>query len=150
MGAVRNNLANGADADAMSRTQMPTPVVKRRETTVPAAAKPDHEDNLVTGALRYDSQAGIPLDLAVPRRASGLDLGSLKLDHRAVFLLHHVDGCSTIGEISMYAEVPLPEVLGCMLGLLADGVIELGSAEAAPPKPGATPISGVFDRVGDD
>ena len=60
----------------------------------------------------------------VPSTAiGGTDLYSLKLDHRAGFILSLVDGVSTVALVLDMCPMPRPQALGVIFGLIKDGVL---------------------------
>ncbi len=62
---------------------------------------------------------------SIPRRLTSLgDLSKLKLDHRAGFLLAHIDGMQTLEEILDVCAMPAAEALSLFANLKALGVIE--------------------------
>ena len=62
---------------------------------------------------------------SIPRRLTALaDLSKLKIDHRAGFLLAHVDGMQTLEEILDVCAMPAAEALALFSNLEALGVIE--------------------------
>jgi len=62
---------------------------------------------------------------SIPRRLTALaDLSKLKIDHRAGFLLAHVDGMQTLEEILDVCAMPAEEALALIANLKALGVIE--------------------------
>lgn len=62
---------------------------------------------------------------SIPRRLTALaDLSKLKIDHRAGFLLAHVDGMQTLEEILDVCAMPAAEALALFANLKALGVIE--------------------------
>jgi hypothetical protein len=62
---------------------------------------------------------------SIPRRLTALaDLSKLKIDHRAGFLLAHVDGMQTLEEILDVCAMPAAEALSLFANLKALGVIE--------------------------
>ena len=75
-------------------------------------------------SLRHAAVPRLPLDLAVPVRTKLAAPSDLEL--RASFLLLHVDGCTSVGEIAELTSIPLDEVLATFAGLTAVGLVELG------------------------
>jgi hypothetical protein len=75
-----------------------------------------------------------PSDLAIPMRTSR-PLDGTPLDVRTAFLLCHVDGRSTIGEIACFVERPIKEVASAFGLLAAMGAVELVGNIAAPLPP---------------
>jgi len=62
---------------------------------------------------------------SIPRRLTALaDMSKLKIDHRAGFLLAHVDGMQTLEEILDVCAMPAAEALALIANLKALGVIE--------------------------
>ncbi len=127
----------------------PQPPPHEVGTVVPSVRptwQPDFDcSGLAMGSLAFDSHANLPLDLAVPVRVEGADLTGL--DHGTLFVLMHVDGVSPVRAIAETAQLPIPEVIGCFLDLLARGAVELGSR---PPTVAPPPFSGFFRRRADD
>jgi hypothetical protein len=62
---------------------------------------------------------------SIPRRLTALaDISKLKIDHRAGFLLAHIDGMQTLEEILDVCAMPAREALALFANLKALGVIE--------------------------
>ena len=62
---------------------------------------------------------------SIPRRLTALaDMSKLKIDHRAGFLLAHIDGMQTLEEILDVCAMPAEEALALIANLKASGVIE--------------------------
>ena len=62
---------------------------------------------------------------SIPRRLTALaDMSKLKIDHRAGFLLAHIDGMQTLEEILDVCAMPAEEALSLIANLKALGVIE--------------------------
>lgn len=118
-------------------------------TVVPSVRptwQPDFDcSELAMPSLAFDSHANLPLDVAVPVRVDGKDLDGL--DHATLFVLLHVDGVSPIRAIAETAQLPVSEVIGHFLELLARGAVELGSR---PPTVAPPPFSGFFRRRAGD
>jgi hypothetical protein len=61
---------------------------------------------------------------SIPRRLTALaDISKLKIDHRAGFLLAHIDGMQTLEEILDVCAMPASEALALFANLKALGVI---------------------------
>lgn len=122
-----------------------TPVVESGTSTdVPSARPtsiPDYDFEAFADASVRHPPPGMPLDLAIPVRAGFPGEGSVDL--RTAFVFFHIDGRSSILEIAQYAELSIPETVGCILTLLAQGVVELMGPESRR----ASPVSGVFPRM---
>lgn len=102
------------------------PSIRERETT-PAPSNPFARPTFVPAAPR------IPLELAVPVRIDGeLPHG---MAHRLFFVLAHVDGHSTVGEIVATTQLDFEEVLAAFLELLAFGLVDLTERPANTPTP---------------
>ena len=74
-------------------------------------------------SLRHTALPRLPLDVAVPVRTKLVPPVDLEL--RASFLLLHVDGRASIGEIAELTAIPVDEVLATFMGLTAVGLVEL-------------------------
>lgn len=62
---------------------------------------------------------------SIPRRLTSLaDMSKLKIDHRAGFLLAHIDGMQTLEELLDVCAMPAEEALALIANLKALGVIE--------------------------
>jgi hypothetical protein len=129
----------------------PPPVSTSRPTALPptdgsavagemkdTAPPPALDEEVMLKGLRLRSKAYIPLDTAVPRLVPGAS-DVTGLSHRARFLLLHVDGHSTLSQLSRGAMLPEAEVIGIFLELLGCGAVEL-----AMPDVDAVMESGVF------
>ncbi len=116
---------------------VPAPVSTSRPTAMPpsndvvlggdtkeTAPPPTLDEEVMLEGLRLRSKAYIPLDVAVPRLVPGAATVT-GLSHRARFLLLHVDGHSTLAQLSRGAMLPEPEVIGIFLELLGCGAVEL-------------------------
>jgi hypothetical protein len=87
-------------------------------------------------SLRVEVDESILVPDAIPMRTPA----SLKtgLDLRATFVLMHVDGASTIAQISFSTQLPMTETMKCFAELRAKGLIELAIPVAdgdLPPPP---------------
>ncbi len=74
-------------------------------------------------SLRHPALLRLPLDVAVPVRTKLVPPADLEL--RASFLLLHVDGRASVGEIAELTAIPVDEVLATFVGLTAVGLVEL-------------------------
>ncbi|CAN5924749.1 hypothetical protein BH11MYX4_BH11MYX4_48480 [soil metagenome] len=74
-------------------------------------------------SLRHHALPRLPFDVAVPLRTALAAPADLEL--RASFLLLHVDGRSSVGEIAELTSIPVDEVLATFVGLSAVGLVEL-------------------------
>ncbi len=71
-------------------------------------------------------------ETAVPKRSAITEIVG-DIDHRAAFLLLHVDGISTLSEIVTNSGVLRPDALSSLATLLNRGLIRLEDHAAAPP-----------------
>ena len=92
-------------------------------------------------SLRHQPPARLPLDVAIPTRTLLTPPPDLEL--RAAFVLLHVDGRSSVGEIAELTMLPVDEVLGTFLGLTAVGLVTLGGTQQSL----GVPTSGERDRT---
>jgi hypothetical protein len=91
-------------------------------------------------SMRHQRPASLPLDVAIPTRtSSAVPTG---LDHRASFLLLHVDGQSSIRDIAQLTGLPFADVQATFLLLTADGLVALGGTHAVQ----GVPVSGERTR----
>ncbi len=109
-----------------------------RPTTIPHA---DQALGVMEMVLRGCSDSAGPLDIGIPTRTPAAQRANI--DHRLAFILLHVDGVSSVGEIAGHLELPPTEVRRVFLELLGLELIALSS----PPldREGCTK-SGVFPR----
>jgi hypothetical protein len=66
------------------------------------------------------------------RRASP----SARVDHRAAFILMHIDGTMDVPAIARLVGLPVDEVRACFDELIASGLVELGPRRPPPPESG--------------
>jgi hypothetical protein len=92
-------------------------------------------------SLRHERLPSLPLDLAVPERTQ--EAPPDDLDLRASFLLLHIDGRSSVREISDLTSISVDEVLAAFLALAAKGLVELRGNQVARD----VPISGERRRT---
>ena len=115
--------------------------VERERETTPAPASAGHEwaafpsarptsvpdynvaSHAFETSLRHPALPRLPLDVAVPVRTKLVPPADLEL--RASFLLLHVDGRASVGEIAELTAIPVDEVLATFVGLTAVGLVEL-------------------------
>lgn len=133
-------------APAPVSTSRPTAMPPANDTLVASdgaqtAPPPTLDEEVMLKGLRLRSKAYIPLDAAVPRLVPGA-ADVTGLSHRARFLLLHVDGHSTLAQLSRGAMLPEAEVIGIFLELLGCGAVEL-----AMPEVDSVMDSGVFRIV---
>jgi hypothetical protein len=124
------------------RSGRPTNPVKRIAVGDVPSARPTTAPEIdVESLVASERMQGLllPADLAVPVRTATLPEA---LDHRASFLLLHVDGVSSLAQIAGCAGLPLPLVIATFMKLLDLGAVELVS----PLQRGAEISSGVFPR----
>jgi hypothetical protein len=88
-------------------------------------------------SLLHQAPPRLPLDLAIPTRTSLAAPPDLEL--RAAFLLLHVDGRSSVREISELTMIAVDEVLASFLGLTAVGLVLLGGTQAVTAVPSSGP-----------
>jgi hypothetical protein len=110
------------DVPSARPTAMPEPVLSDRPTAMPDQAELGG-DAAALASLRSSSQSNRPLSVAIPVRVEGSNLAGLS--HRAAFVLMHVDGTSSIGEIAWIAQLPASETIGVFRELLDSGVVEM-------------------------
>lgn len=129
---------------AIGTTARPQAVDTVRPTVLaPNEAPLGADEEVLLAGLRTSSQNYIPLDVAVPRRMTGA-ADVVGLSRRAVFLLLHVDGVSTLAQIAQATTLPVSEVIGLFLEMLSCGAVELAPCEP----PAFDPFeSGVFRIV---
>jgi hypothetical protein len=82
-------------------------------------------------SLRHQALPRLPLDVAVPTRTALPAPPDLEL--RASFLLLHVDGRSTVGDIAELTAIPVDEVLATFVGLTAVGLVQLAGLHPGAP-----------------
>jgi hypothetical protein len=116
-----------------------TPVPSARPTSVAELGVSSAIDQL--SGLRQQGNCGTPVSIAVPVRWPNADTSAL--GHRKLFILLHVDGVSSIAEISMRSGLPKAEVIAVFLDLVSTGIVTL---EGPPGTQLHCPVSGVFDR----
>lgn len=92
-------------------------------------------------SLRADSQSSFPLSIAVPVRVNHAGLEAIDL--RTAFLLMHVDGVSTVGQIAQTTQMPMQQAIQCFLQLLSRGIVELTGMSQS----NQVPSSGVQSRT---
>jgi len=109
----------------------------RRPTTLPEI------DTGTDASLVTPLAATSALDLAVPVRRAGR--AGRALDLRTSSVLLHIDGFSTVRQISTYLDLPVGEVIEIFLTLVADGAVALEEALAQTQIP--PPNSGIFERI---
>jgi len=84
-------------------------------------------------SLRHHALPRLPFDVAVPLRTTLAAPPDLEL--RASFLLLHVDGRASLGEIAELTSIPVDEVLATFVGLTAVGLVELAGLHPTPVPP---------------
>ena len=102
-----------------------------RPTSVPDY---DVASHAFEASLRHPALPRLPFDLAVPIRTARVAPPDLEL--RASFLLLHVDGRSSVGEIAELTSISLDEVLATFVGLSAVGLVELAGLHPPITPPG--------------
>lgn len=96
---------------------------------------PDLESSL--GELSFRGPRDATVEAAIP--VCGVIRSSFDIDHRTAFLLAHVDGVSTVKALAEQARLPLPDVIACVLELVALGLVRLSYGRESSP-----PVSGIF------
>ncbi len=87
----------------------------------PTLAPPLHVREVASGTFM---RVAMPLDMIVPVRTG---VRPAALDHRAAFLLLHVDDCSTLAVIAAAVDLPRLDVYDCFLELRDRKLVELRS-----------------------
>ena len=119
-----------------STTETRTDVPSARPTTAP----PFDFAALAQDGVRLRIRADLPLEHAILVRVATAP-AETELDHCTAFVLAHVDGASTVATIAEHAQLPLHDVVGAFVELLAFGLVRL-----APP-PTVPPTSGIFAKA---
>jgi hypothetical protein len=73
----------------------------------------------------------VPLRMRVPVRTGRGDTSAI--DHRAAFVLLHVDGITEVITIAKLVGLPLDEVVACFEELSAAELVELTTPQPSPP-----------------
>ena len=120
--------ASGVRVDRERETTPAPPSAEDAWASVPSARPtkvPDYDvaSHAFETSLRHPTLPRLPLDVAVPVRTKLAPPVDLEL--RASFLLLHVDGRASVGEIAELTAIPVDEVLATFLGLTAVGLVEL-------------------------
>jgi hypothetical protein len=93
---------------------------------------PDYDLRAMAAGAMPDAKAtALPIDLCVPVRRRGASPDGTPF--RAAFLLSHVDDRSTVGEIAMSAQLPLPEAIAAFERLADAGIVELRGVARTDP-----------------
>ena len=120
--------ASGVRVDRERETTPAPPNTEGEWASFPSArptSVPDYDvaSHAFETSLRHPALPRLPLDVAVPVRTKLVPPTDLEL--RASFLLLHVDGRASIGEIAELTAIPVDEVLATFMGLTAVGLVEL-------------------------
>lgn len=91
-------------------------------------------------SLRHHALPQLPLDVAIPTRSP--TALPPNLDLRAAFLLLHVDGRSSVGEIAELTTIPVDEVMTTFLRLMTLGLVTLEGTSVSS----GVPASGARTR----
>lgn len=78
----------------------------------------------------HDTRGNVPLGACVPRRSSR-DLPHATISRDESRVLVYLDGVTSLAEIAEETAMPLTEVVGVVLGLLSQGMVEM--AGDSPP-----------------
>ncbi len=118
--------ASGVRVDRERETTPAPPNTEDEWASVPSArptSVPDYDvaSHAFESSLRHPALPRLPLDVAVPMRTTLAPPVDLEL--RASFLLLHVDGRTSIGEIAELTAIPVDEVLATFMGLTAVGLV---------------------------
>jgi hypothetical protein len=120
--------ASGVRVDRERETTPAPPNSEDEWASFPSArptSVPDYDvvSHAFETSLLHPALPRLPLDVAVPVRTKLAPPADLEL--RASFLLLHVDGRSSVGEIAELTSIPVDEVLATFMGLTAVGLVEL-------------------------
>ncbi len=118
--------ASGVRVDRERETTPAPPSTEDEWASFPSArptSVPDYDvaSHAFESSLRHPALPRLPLDVAVPMRTTLAPPVDLEL--RASFLLLHVDGRTSIGEIAELTAIPVDEVLATFMGLTAVGLV---------------------------
>lgn len=146
--AAVKGLAPQATVRAPSRDRVTSPVqaTMERHTAIPSSrptSVPDVDTSELAGmlSLRDTSAVSMVFADAVPVREHAL-AHIQDVSFQAAFLLAHVDGCSTVGEIARQAQLPLSTAVSAFQEMFGLGIVTLMNDASAPPPP-----SGVYCSV---
>jgi len=120
--------ASGVRVDRDRETTPAPPNTDGERASFPSArptSVPDYDvaSHAFETSLRHPASPRLPLDVAVPVRTKLAPPADLEL--RASFLLLHVDGRASVGEIAEMTAIPVDEVLATFMGLTAVGLVQL-------------------------
>ncbi len=120
--------ASGVRVDRERETTPAPPNTDDERASFPSArptSVPDYDvvSHAFETSLRHPASPRLPLDVAVPVRTTLAPPADLEL--RASFLLLHVDGRASVGEIAEMTAIPVDEVLATFMGLTAVGLVQL-------------------------
>jgi hypothetical protein len=124
------------ESESKLRVSVPMPMdskssatVRRADPLARAAALPREEPIIFDDSDRITSELPLPLDVrlttaSVPVLAmSAAQMRGMQLDHRAGFILSHVDGVSSVETILDVSGMQSNEVLELLEELLGKGII---------------------------
>lgn len=143
--AAVQGLCPRATVRAQSRERVTSPVhaTMDRHTATPSSRPTSVPDVDVSElaemlSLRDTSAVSMAFADAVPVREHA-PARIQDVTFEAAFLLAHVDGCSTIGEIARSAQRPLATAVSAFQEMFGLGIVTLTNDASAPPPP-----SGVY------
>ena len=101
------------------------------DDTVPASQRLTFDVGAVASvAGLHDSRGNVPLDFCVPFRTTRPTPATISCDE--IYILLYVDGATSLAQIAEETTLSLTETISIVLGLMAQGIVEVPDASPPP------------------